>query len=54
VRYVRGGEIVSMIDRYRHRRQIARQHRALQRALDSTTSPAVRDEIRAIAQRHYG
>lgn len=43
-----------MIDRYKQRRQWARQHRALQRALDSTASPAVREEIRAIAQRYYG
>jgi hypothetical protein len=45
---------MSMIDRYRHRRKVARQHRALERALASTNSPAVRDEIRAIAQRYYG
>jgi hypothetical protein len=44
---------MSMIDRYRHRRQAVRQARAIQRALNATTSPAVRDEIMAAAQRYY-
>jgi hypothetical protein len=45
---------MSMIDRYRTRRQHVRQARAIQRALDATRSPAVREEILAAAQRYYG
>jgi hypothetical protein len=44
---------MSMIDRYRDRRQAARRARAIQRALDEARSPAVRDEILAAAQRYY-
>jgi hypothetical protein len=43
---------MSMIDRYRHRRDANRRARAIQRALSSANSPAVRAEILAIAQRH--
>jgi septum formation topological specificity factor MinE len=44
---------MSMIDRFRHRRDTARRTRAIERALRSANSPAVRDEILAIAQRHF-
>jgi hypothetical protein len=43
-----------MLDRYRHRRAAHRRARAIESALRSANSPAVRDEILAIAQRHYG
>jgi hypothetical protein len=42
---------MSMIDRYRNHRRVARQARAIERALSSTNSQAVRAEIIAIAQR---
>jgi hypothetical protein len=45
---------MSMIDRYRSRRDAARQARAIERALRSASSHAVREEILTIAQRHYG
>jgi hypothetical protein len=45
---------MSMIDRYRTRRQHVRQARAIQRALNTTQSPAVREEILAAARRYYG
>ncbi|HEX5541410.1 MAG TPA: hypothetical protein VFX60_07585 [Micromonospora sp.] len=44
---------MSMIDRFRARRQAARRTRAIESALRSATSPAVRDEILAAAQRYY-
>jgi hypothetical protein len=45
---------MKMIDRYRNRREVARRNRAIERALRATDSPAVRDEIRIMAQRYYG
>jgi hypothetical protein len=45
---------MTMIDRYRNRRDAARRARAIERALRTATSPAVRDEILTIAQRYYG
>jgi hypothetical protein len=45
---------MKMIDRYRSRREVARRNRAIERALRATSSPAVRDEIRIMAQRYYG
>lgn len=45
---------MKMIDRYRSHRDAARQARAIERALRAANSPAVRDEIRIIAQRYYG
>lgn len=45
---------MTMIDRYRNRRDAARRARAIDRALRSANSPAVRDEILAITQRYYG
>ncbi|GAB3151417.1 hypothetical protein GCM10027290_40620 [Micromonospora sonneratiae] len=44
---------MSMIDRIRNHRNAARRARAIERALRSTNSPAVRNEILAIAQRQY-
>lgn len=44
---------MSMIDRYRSHRDAARRARAIERALRSTSSPAVADEIRAAAMRQY-
>ncbi|MBX7269861.1 hypothetical protein KIF24_30130 [Micromonospora sp. Llam7] len=43
---------MSMIERIRNRRDASRRARAIERALRSAGSPAVRDEILAIAQRH--
>ncbi|MEV4627452.1 hypothetical protein AB0J90_14285 [Micromonospora sp. NPDC049523] len=45
---------MSMIDKFRSRRDAARRARAIERALRSANSPAVRDEILTIAQRYYG
>lgn len=45
---------MTMIDRFRSRRDAARRARAIDRALRSATSPAVRDEILTLAQRYYG
>lgn len=45
---------MTMIDRFRTRRDNNRRARAIQRALNSANSPAVRKEILAIAQRYYG
>lgn len=42
-----------MIGRYRERRVAVRRARAIERALRSA-SPAVRDEVRAIAARYEG
>ena len=42
-----------MINRYRSRRAATRRARAIERALNSTNSAAVRAEILAIAQREY-
>jgi hypothetical protein len=53
-RLIKGSTTMSMIDRYRHRRQAVRQERAIQRALSATRSRAVREEILAAAQRYYG
>ncbi|MER5456996.1 MULTISPECIES: hypothetical protein [Micromonospora] len=43
---------MSMIERIRSRRDASRRARAIERALRSANSPAVRDEILVIAQRH--
>lgn len=42
---------MSMIDRIRNRRDASRRARAIERALRSANSPAVRGEILTIAQR---
>ena len=44
---------MSMIGRLRNRRHAARRARAIQRALHSASTPAMREEILAIARRHY-
>ena len=43
---------MSMIKRIRNRREANRRARAIEHALRSATSPAVREELLAIAQRH--
>ncbi|MEV0721989.1 hypothetical protein AB0I37_04320 [Micromonospora purpureochromogenes] len=43
---------MSMIQRIRTHRDAARRARAIEHALRSANSPAVREEILAIAQRH--
>ncbi|MEH0827474.1 MULTISPECIES: hypothetical protein [Micromonospora] len=43
---------MSMIERIRTRRDATRRARAIEHALRSANSPAVREEILAIAQRH--
>jgi hypothetical protein len=45
---------MSMIDRYRSRREANRRARTIARALGEARTPAVRDEILAIASRYYG
>ncbi|MFC0530358.1 hypothetical protein [Phytohabitans kaempferiae] len=45
---------MKMLDRYRSHREASRRARAIERALRQANSPAVRDEIRVIAQRYYG
>jgi len=46
---------MSVLDRIRSRRKVARHNRAIERALQAANhSPAIRDEIVAIAQRFYG
>ena len=45
---------MSMMNRFRDRRDAARRARAIERALRSAKTPAVRDEILAIASRYYG
>lgn len=45
---------MSMIERIRTRRDATRRTRAIQRALRSASTPAMRDEILSIAQRYYG
>jgi hypothetical protein len=42
-----------LIDRIRERREAARRAHAIERALRQAKSPAVREEILAIAQRYY-
>lgn len=44
---------MSMINRIRTRREASRRARAINRALRSTSSPAVVDEIMAAAMRHF-
>jgi hypothetical protein len=44
---------MTMINRFRSRRDAARRARAIERALRSANTPAVRDEILAAAQRFY-
>ena len=44
---------MTMINRFRHRRDAARRARAIERALQSANTPAVRDEILAATQRFY-
>ncbi|TWG26526.1 hypothetical protein [Actinoplanes teichomyceticus] len=41
----------SMIDRIRQRRQVHRQNRAIDRAMQSAMTPSMRDEIAIFAQR---
>lgn len=43
---------MSMIERLRTRRDANRRARAIEHALRSANSPAVREELLAIAQRH--
>jgi hypothetical protein len=43
---------MSMIKRIRSRREANRRARAIEHALRSANSPAVREELLAIAQRH--
>jgi hypothetical protein len=45
---------MSMMNRIRSRRHAARRARAIERALRSTDSSVVRDEILAIATRQFG
>jgi len=45
---------MSMIDTIRNRRRAARRSRDIERALRAAKTPAVRDEILAIVNRHYG
>jgi len=45
---------MSVINRFRSRRDASRRARAIERALRSANSPAVRDEILLAAQRYYG
>lgn len=45
---------MTMIDRFRSRRDANRRARTIDRALRSATTPAMRDEILTIAQRYYG
>jgi hypothetical protein len=42
---------MSMVDRIRHRRLVNRQNRAIDRALHSAPTQAMRDEIAVFAQR---
>jgi hypothetical protein len=42
---------MSMMSRIRHRRMINRESRAIDRALGSAPTPAMRDEIAIFAQR---
>lgn len=44
---------MSMIDRYRRNREAARRSRAIDRALRSANTPAMREEILAVADRYY-
>lgn len=41
----------TMIDRYRQRRMVSRQNRAIDRALQGAPTQAMRDEIAILAQR---
>jgi hypothetical protein len=50
----KGATTMSMIERLRHRRDANRRTRAIERALREAKTPAVRDEILAIASRYYG
>ncbi|MFI5840959.1 hypothetical protein ACIA8K_14760 [Catenuloplanes sp. NPDC051500] len=45
---------MSMISRIQAKRETARRNRAIERALRSANTPALRDEILTIAQRHFG
>jgi len=42
----------TLLDRLRRRREAARRHRVIARALRETTSPSVRNEILEIANRY--
>lgn len=42
---------MNMIDRLRHRRNVSRQNRAIDRALRSATTQTMRNELLVIAQR---
>ncbi|MBB4747987.1 hypothetical protein [Actinoplanes lobatus] len=41
----------NMIDRFRQRRRISRENRAIDRALQSAPTQAMRDELAILAQR---
>ncbi|HWS38181.1 MAG TPA: hypothetical protein VN408_36275 [Actinoplanes sp.] len=43
----------NMIDRFRQRRTISRQNRAINRAIAGAPTQAMRDEIAVIAQRRW-
>ncbi|MET8352808.1 MULTISPECIES: hypothetical protein [unclassified Micromonospora] len=45
---------MSMIERIRSHRDATRRARAIEHALRSANSPAVREELLIIAQRHMG
>ncbi|HEX8629117.1 MAG TPA: hypothetical protein VF755_13195 [Catenuloplanes sp.] len=45
---------MTMIDRFRSRREAARRAHTINRALRSASTPQMRDEILLIAQRYYG
>ena len=44
---------MSIVDRFRSHRHSVRRARAIDRAIRSANSEAVRDEIRAMVQRQY-
>ncbi|WP_213454758.1 hypothetical protein [Rhizomonospora bruguierae] len=44
---------MNMLNRYRSRREAARRTRAIERALNSANTPALREEILSIADRYY-
>ncbi|MEV0896990.1 hypothetical protein [Actinoplanes sp. NPDC049802] len=44
---------MNMIDRFRQRRIVSRQNRAIDRALQSAPTHAMRDELAVFAQRRF-
>lgn len=44
---------MKMIDRFRSHREATRRARAIERAIRQANSPAVRDELRVMAQRYF-